>query len=69
MVEVLKTGKWNPQQAILEAQGAQSDMQYCAVVWVNEGEDQPRVCFSEMKPSDMNFLGFALQHYAIKHMD
>ena len=70
MVDVLNTGKWTPQMALLEAQNIQEDMEHVAVIWLNKGdvEGTPHLTCSTMRPVDMNFLGFALQQHSLKKM-
>ena len=68
MVDVLNTGKWNPEQCLLEAGKACADMEVCAVVYIQKGEEHPRLTTSSMKPTDMNFLGLALQQYSLKYI-
>ena len=70
MVDVLNTGKWTPQQALLEAQGIQDDMDHVAIIYMRKGDlnGTPHLTCSSMSPSDMNFLGFALQEHSLSHM-
>jgi hypothetical protein len=68
VVDVLHTGKWTPQQALLEAQTTQDDMDQVAVVFIRKDEDIPRLIYSDMKPVDMNFLGLAVQLHSLKFM-
>ncbi len=68
MVDVLDTGTWTPQQALLQAQDGQEDMKCCAIVYVNTEEEFPRITCSSMKPTDLNFLGFALQQYSLEYL-
>ncbi len=68
MIDVLNTGKWNPQQCLLEAQKDVDRMELCAVIYIRRGEAHPRLTTSSMQPTDMNFLGFALQQYSLKYM-
>ena len=46
MVEVLNTGKWNPQQCLLEATKAVEKMDLCAVIYIQKDEMHPRVTTS-----------------------
>ena len=68
MIDVLNTGKWTPQQCLLEAVSQEDTMEMCVVVYMVKGEDCPRLTCSSMCPSDMNFLGFALQSYSLRSM-
>ena len=70
MVDVLNTGKWTPEMALLEAQNIQDDMDHVAVIWLNKGDlnGVPHLTCSTMRPVDMNFLGFALQQHSLKNM-
>ena len=70
MVDVLNTGKWSPMQAILEAQKIESEMEHVAIIWMRKNEltGTPHLTCSSMTPSDMNFLGFALQEHSLSHM-
>ena len=68
MVDVLDTGTWNPSQAILQAQGGQDDMRVCAIAYIEEGEEMPRLTCSSMKPIELHLLGVALQQYALESM-
>ena len=66
MVEVLKTGKWTPEQALLHAQSTQDDMDHVAIVYMRKDEDVPRLIHSNMQPVDLNFLGLAVQLHSMK---
>ena len=68
MVDVLDTGDWSPRQALLKAMGDEEQIDYVAVAYVRKGEEFPRLTCSSMKPLEMNFLGFALQSYALETM-
>ena len=68
MVDVLNTGKWSPQQAILEAQNIHDEIEHCAIVFSRKGEDHPRLIYSDMKPVDLSFLGLAVQLHSMKFM-
>ena len=70
MVEVLNTGKWNPEMALLEAQNIQDEMSHVAIIWMEKGDldGTPHLTCSTMRPVDMNFLGFALQQHSLKAM-
>ncbi len=68
MVDVLDTGTWNPVQALLIAQKEEIGMRCVAIAYMNNDEDFPRLTCSSMKPTDMYFLGGALQHYALEAM-
>ena len=70
MVDVLNTGKWSPMQAILAAKNVSDDMDHVAIIWMEKGNlsGTPHLFCSSMKPSDMNFLGFALQDHSLSHM-
>ena len=70
MIDVLNTGKWTPQQALLEAQGIHDEMDHVAIVYMRKGDlkGTPHLTCSSMSPSDMNFLGFALQEHSLAHM-
>ena len=56
--------------ALLEAQNIQDEMSHCAVIWLNKGDDEgvPHLTCSAMRPTEMNFLGFALQQHSLKAM-
>ncbi len=64
MIDVLKTGKWSPIQALLEAQSIQDDMSEVVVVFMRKGEDIPRFIHSSMRPVDMYFFGGGIQAHA-----
>ena len=68
MVDVLNVGKWTPQQALLEATGQQENMSKCVVLYMEKGDEMPKLTCSSMSPVDLHFLGFALQNYATKNM-
>ncbi len=68
MVDVLDTGKWTPQQALLQAEGDVDDMTQCVVLYMKKGEETPRVTASSMGPVDLHFFGFALQTFACERM-
>ena len=68
MVDVLDTGTWSPSQAILQGQSCQNDMELVAICYINKGETFPRITCSSMKPTDLNFLGFALQQYSLEYL-
>ncbi len=70
MVDVLNTGKWSPMQALIEAQKLESDMAHVAIIWMEKSDlsGTPHLTCSSMNPSDMNFLGFALQEHSLSHM-
>ena len=57
-------------QAILEAQKIESEMEHVAIIWMKKDEitGTPHLTCSSMSPSDMNFLGFALQEHSLSHM-
>lgn len=69
MVDILPTGKWSPTQAVLQAKELMEDMDQCVILYMEKGEDMPRVIASSMTPCDMHFFGFALQTYACGRMD
>ena len=70
MVDVLNTGKWSPMQALIEAQQLEDEMAHVAIIWMEKGDlaGTPHLTCSSMTPSDMNFLGFALQEHSLAHM-
>lgn len=70
MVDVLNTPEWSPIQAILEAKNIHKKMAHVAIIWMNKGDlaGTPHLTCSSMTPSDMNFLGFALQEHSLSHM-
>ena len=70
MVDVLNTGKWSPMQAIIEAQKITDEMEHVAIIWMEKDclNGTPHLTCSSMSPSDMNFLGFALQEHSLSHM-
>ena len=70
MVDVIPTGKWSPIQAILEAKNIHETMEHVAIIWMERGDlnGTPRLTCSSMSPSDMNFLGFALQDHSLSNM-
>jgi len=65
MVDVLDTGAWSPTQALLKAMGDKDEMDIVAVAYIKKDEDFPRLTCSSMTPTQMNFLGFALQTHAL----
>lgn len=68
MIDVLPVGKWNPEQALLEAMKDVERMEQVCVVYIREGEDTPRITTSSMQPVDYHFMGTALQHFALRYM-
>ena len=68
MVSVLPTDKQSPQQVLLNAENELDDIEQIAVVYIRKGEQSPRLTCSSMSPSDLNFLGAALQHYSMKFL-
>jgi len=68
MVDVLDTGEWSPTQALLKAMGDKENMEFVAIAYIRKDESFPRLTCSSMKPIEMNFLGFALQSYALDTM-
>jgi hypothetical protein len=68
MVDVLDTGTWNPEQALLEAQHHQDSMRCVAIAYIEKDEEFPRLTCSSMKPIDIHLLGVALQEYALEIM-
>ncbi len=68
MVDVLDTGTWSPAQALLQAQSVQDDMECVAIAYMNKTEKFPRITCSSMNPTDLNFLGFALQQYSLEYL-
>ena len=68
MVDVLDTGEWNPQQALLKAMSYEDEIDFCAIAYIRKGADTPSLLYSTMSPIDMHFLGLAMQIHALKHM-
>ena len=68
MVDVIKTGKWTPSMALLEAQSVQDDMESCLVIWINKDEEVPRITDSSINPLTMNFFATALYEHSVRKM-
>jgi len=71
MIEVFPSNNITPQQALLQL-GEDVDVgniDQVAIVYIRKGENAPRLTCSSMSPSDMNFLGFALQHYSLQYLN
>jgi len=68
MVDVLNTGKWTPQQALLRATQIEDEIDHCAIVYIRKDEQIPRLIYSDLRAVDLNFLGLAVQLHSIKHM-
>ena len=58
-----------PQQALLQATAEVDDIDQIAIIYMRKGEDSPRLTCSTMQPVDMNYLGFALQHYSVGYLE
>jgi hypothetical protein len=68
MIDVFPSEKITPQQALLQAQDQEEDMECVAIVYLSKGEDCPKLTCSSMNPVDINFLGFALQNYSLRYL-
>ena len=68
MIDVFPSDKITPQQALLQAQDQEEDMDCVAIVYLSKGEDCPKLTCSSMNPVDINFLGFALQNYSLRYL-
>ena len=67
MVDVLYTGKLNPEQALLTVQN-ETDVEAIAIVYSVKGEGHCRLTCSTMPPSEAYFMGGSLQHFALNQM-
>ena len=68
-IDVLDTGTWTPQQAILQVTNDIPNITKCVVLYMQKGEEVPRVTASSMDAVDLHFFGFALQTFALRKME
>ena len=66
MVDVLDTGEWTPQQALLQAMNEQDDIECVAIVYMKKKADKPIVVLSSMDIPQITYFGFALQSMALE---
>ena len=70
-VELFPSDKITPHQAIIQLNDdiEVGEIDQIAIVYIRKGEYNPRLTCSSMTPSDMNFLGFALQNHSLKYLE
>ena len=61
--------KQAPDQALRTALDVADDMEMVAIVYIDKGQNQPKLTCSAMTPMDLHFMAYALQHYAVAHLD
>lgn len=68
-VTVLPTDRRSPQQTILKAREHIDEMDHVVVIYIPKGKFHPIMYCSDMLPTDMCFLGTALQNHSLQHME
>lgn len=69
MIDIFPSERASPRQALLQADLECEEMAHVAIVYMRKGELHPRLTCSSMQPTDMNFLGVALQHYSLRYLE